>query len=153
MVGEELICELEFTNKFSRNSIELKSKNKNVTVSHVPESLAAIVFPLRKAWKVYEIQAKITGKSRRAPEGTWVLGGGIEIPCQYNIIGPKIHKKMLQKRTKKSTVVNFYELYLYIKYLCICVINNNQRKSYAHGLIHGEAGLYSGGLYTEGKLR
>ena len=29
------------------------------------------------------------GPPRRAPEGTWVLGGGIEIPCQYKIIGPK----------------------------------------------------------------
>ena len=29
-VGEELICELEFTNKYSHNSIEVKSKNKDV---------------------------------------------------------------------------------------------------------------------------
>ena len=34
-VGEELICELEFTNKYSHNSIEVKSKNKDVTVGHV----------------------------------------------------------------------------------------------------------------------
>ena len=101
-VGEELICELEFTNKYSHNSIEVKSKNKDVTVGHVPEALAAILFPLRKAWKVYEIQAKITGKSRRAPEGTWVLGGGIEIPCQYTIIGPKIHKKNCRKELRKA---------------------------------------------------
>ena len=101
-VGEELICELEFTNKYSRNSIEVKSKNKNVTVGHVTEALAAILFPLRKAWKVYKIQAKVTGKSRRAPEGIWVLGGGIEIPCQYNIIGPKIHKKYYRKEPRKA---------------------------------------------------
>ena len=63
VVGEELICELEFTNKYSHNSIEVKSKNKDVTAGHVPEALAVILFPLRKAWKVYEIQAKITGKS------------------------------------------------------------------------------------------
>ena len=101
-VGEELICELEFTNKYSHNSIEVKSKNKDVTVGHVPEALAAILFPLRKAWKVYEIQAKITGKSRRVPEGTWVLGGGIEIPFQYTIIGPKIHKKNCRKELRKA---------------------------------------------------
>ena len=62
-VGEELICELEFTNKYSHNSIEVKSKNKDVTVGHVPEALAAILVLHFKAWKVYEIQAKITGKS------------------------------------------------------------------------------------------
>ena len=50
-----------------------------------------------KAWKVYEIQAKITGKSRRVPEGTWVLREGMEIPCQYTSIGPKIHKKTVEK--------------------------------------------------------
>ena len=85
-VGEELICELEFTNKYSHNSVEVKSKNKDVTVGHIPEALAAILFPLLKAWKVHEIQTKITGKSRRVPEGTWALGEGIEIPCQYTII-------------------------------------------------------------------
>ena len=101
-VGEELICELEFTNKYSHNSIEVKSRNKDVTAGHLPETLAAILFQLRKAWKVYEIQAKITGKSRRAPEGTWVLGGGMEIPCQYTIIEPKIHKKNCRKELRKA---------------------------------------------------
>ena len=101
-VGEELICELEFTNKYSHNSVEVKRKNKDVTVGHFPKALAAILFPLRKAWKVYEIQAKITGKSRRAPEGAWVLGRGIEIPCQYTIIEPKIHKKNCRKEPRKA---------------------------------------------------
>ena len=101
-VGEELICGLEFTNKYSHNSIEVKSRNKDVTAGHLPETLAAILFQLRKAWKVYEIQAKITGKSRRAPEGTWVLGGGMEIPCQYTIIEPKIHKKNCRKELRKA---------------------------------------------------
>ena len=98
VVGEELICELEFTNKW----LEVKNKTKDVTVGHVPEAVAAILFPLRKAWKVYEIKAKITGKSRRAPEGTWVLEGGIEIPSQYTIIGPKIHKKNCRKELRKA---------------------------------------------------
>ena len=101
-VGEELICELEFTNKYSYNSIEVKSKNKDVTVGQIPKALEAFLFPLRKAWKVYEIEAKITRKSRRAPEGTWVLGGGIEIPCQYTIIGPKINKKNCRKEIRKA---------------------------------------------------
>ena len=76
-VDEELICELKFTNKYSRNSIEVKSKNKNVTIGEALE----FYFHFRKAWKVYEIKAKIPGKSRRAPEGSRVLGGGIEMPC------------------------------------------------------------------------
>ena len=89
LVSEELICEFEY--KYSHNSIEVKSKNKDVTIGHVPEPLAAILFPLRKAWKVYEIQ-----------EGTWVLGGGIEIPCKFTIIGPKIRKKNYRKELRKT---------------------------------------------------
>ena len=50
-VGEELIFELEFTNKYSRNSVEVKSKKKDVTVGHVPEALVAILFPLVKFMK------------------------------------------------------------------------------------------------------
>ena len=101
-VGEELICELEFTNKYNHNSIEVKSKNKDVTVGHVPEALAAILFPLCKAWKFYDILAQITVKSRRAPERTWVLGGRMEIHCQYTIVGPKIHKKKCRKELRKA---------------------------------------------------
>ena len=60
-LGEELICELEFTNKYSHNSIEVKSKNKDVTVGHVPEGLAAILFPLCKGWKVYiQVEKRVT---------------------------------------------------------------------------------------------
>ena len=46
----------------------VKSKNKDVTVGHVSEALGAILSPLCKAWKVYEIQAKITGRAWLAPE-------------------------------------------------------------------------------------
>ena len=51
---------------------------------------------------MYEVQAKVTGKSRSAPEGTWVLGGGIETPYQYTIIGPKIYKKNCRKELRKA---------------------------------------------------
>ena len=73
-VGEKLICELEFTNKNSHNSIEIKSKNKDVTVVHVPEALAAILFPLRKAWKVYEIfKQKLLGSQNVRQKGLGFL--------------------------------------------------------------------------------
>ena len=96
------ISNLCFESRGQEQKLEVKSKNKDVTAGHVPEALAVILFQLRKAWKVYEIQAKITGKLRRALEGTWVLRGGIEIPCQYTIIGPKIHKKNCRKEIRKA---------------------------------------------------
>ena len=61
-------------------------------VGHLPEALAEKLFPLMKEWKLYKVTATITGEKRRLPEGTWVLGGGIEVPCTYYLYGPKIHK-------------------------------------------------------------
>ena len=113
-VGEELICELEFTNKYSHNSIEVKSKNKDVTVGYIPEALAAILFPLRKAWKVYEIQAKITGNSRRAPEGLGFLEEEKKSLVSIPLLDQKFIKRTVEK-TKKSTIVNFtFMNYIYI---------------------------------------
>ena len=39
-----------------------------------------------------EVVAKVTGNSRPAPQGMWVQGGGIEIPCKYFIFGKKEDK-------------------------------------------------------------
>ena len=46
----------------------------------MPDVLPEIVFKLLSEWKVLNITAKITGRHRRVPEGTWVPGGGIELP-------------------------------------------------------------------------
>ena len=61
-------------------------------------------------------------------EGTWVVGGGIEIPCQYTIIGPKVNKKNCRNELRKV------QLY--------CGINNKRK-----------GGLYRRGLYSGGKTR
>ena len=58
--------------QISRVAIQLRSRAKTKMSQSV--TFPAILFPLRKAWKVYEIQATITGKPRRVPEGTWILG-------------------------------------------------------------------------------
>lgn len=98
-VGEELVCEMEPTNAHSNNAIAVK-KNENV-VGHVPEALAAKLHPLMKNWKVHRITCVITGQERRAPEGTWVLGGGIELPCIYYLYGPKTQRKYVRDTFKE----------------------------------------------------
>ena len=66
------------------------------------------LFKLLSEWKVLNIATKITGKHRRAPEGTCVPGGGIEIPCTYFLYGAKIHKKYVRKVIKECrNKVNF----------------------------------------------
>ena len=67
----------------------------------MPDALSEIVFKLLSEWKVLNITTKITGKHRHAPEGTWVPGGDIEIPCTYFLYRAKIHKKYVRKVIKK----------------------------------------------------
>ena len=31
------------------------------------------------------VTGRVTGQSRSAPEGVWVQGGGVEIPCNYEV--------------------------------------------------------------------
>lgn len=98
-VGEQFECEIEPTNLHSNNAIAVKNVDKQM-VGHVPEALAEKLQPLIKSWKIWKVTTIITGKERRAPEGTWVLGGGIELPCTYYLYGPKLHKRFVRDALK-----------------------------------------------------
>ena len=50
-------------------------------------------------------EAGVTGSQRDAPEGKWVLDGGIETPCAYKVYGSIDQKRYLRKFT-----VAFYTL-------------------------------------------
>ena len=105
-VGEDFSCAMEPSNICSKNSIAVKGKNSNEIVGHIPEPLAKILYPLMKSWKVYEITCTITGQSKKAPEGTWVLGGGIKLPCRYFLYGSKIRKREVRKCIKDKYEIN-----------------------------------------------
>ena len=98
-VGEDFLCHIEAANLHSNNAIVVLKKNKEV-VGHVPEALAAKLHPLMKAGKVTQVTTVITGNQRKAPEGTWVLGGGRELPCTYFLYGPKICKRIVRDALK-----------------------------------------------------
>lgn len=100
-VGDEFLCEIETTNQHSENAIAVLKGNKDV-VGHVPEALAAILYPLIKTWKIWKVTVVITGQHRKAPEGTWVLGGGIELPCTYFLYGPKLHIRFVRDMLKHN---------------------------------------------------
>ena len=105
-VGEDFSCEMEPSNIYSKNPIAVKEKNSNKIVGHIPEPLSKILYPLMKSWKVYEITCTITGPSKKAPEGTWVLGGRIQVPCRYFLYGPKIRKREVRKCIKDKYEIN-----------------------------------------------
>ena len=70
-------------------------------VGHVPEPLSKIFFPLMKCLKILEIKVEILGEKRAASEGTWVLGGVVEIPTFY-VCGARIHKLHIRKVIKNA---------------------------------------------------
>ena len=35
-------------------------------------------------------------------KGKWIPGGGVEIPCNYELFGPKIHKNIFKEKIKNS---------------------------------------------------
>ena len=45
---------------------------------------------------------EITAEERKAPEGTWVLGGGIELPCSYFIYGNRKKKADVRGKLRKA---------------------------------------------------
>ena len=54
------------------------------TAGQVPNSLAEILYQPEVDAKI-TINSKITEQYRSAPEGTWVQGGGLELPCLYEV--------------------------------------------------------------------
>ena len=104
IVGEELSCLQEENNAYSDNVIKVisRKKEKEVIVGHVPEPLAKVLYTMMKKWTILSLNAKIDGEKRQAPEGTWVPGGGIKIPCTYLIFAAKINKHKIRKIIKKE---------------------------------------------------
>ena len=99
-VGETLIYEEKSTKKHRQNVIAAKKKDQQV-IGHVPEALASKLFTLMQEWKIYKVSGTISVEERKAPEGTWVLGGGIEIPRKYFLYGPVIHKTFVRKKLRR----------------------------------------------------
>ena len=78
--------------KIWNNAIVVKSGNDDI-VGHVPETLAKKLLNFMKSHQIEIMDSDVTGDPRPAPEGKWVIGGGIEIPCKYRLYGPKSVKK------------------------------------------------------------
>ena len=99
-----------FTNEritvsFSRREVSchaVPSEQDATTVGHVPDSLAEVLYkPLLE--KEIKMTCRVSGQSRSAPEGVWVQGGGIEIPCFYEI-GVKKGLRSLRKELRDKLI-------------------------------------------------
>ena len=80
-----------------------KQKDDGTTVGHIPDALAEVLFqPLVDGH--ITVSGRVTGQSRSAPEGVWVQGGGVEIPCNYEVSIEKGLKK-LRKDLKRQILL------------------------------------------------
>ena len=102
-IGTKLHCELEPENSLCKKAIIVKTKEGD-TVGHVPDLLAHALAPEISGGNIVSTQAIVTGEPRSAPEGTWVIGGGIETPCKYLIYEDKKLKSKTRTMLRKASM-------------------------------------------------
>ena len=104
-IGTKLHCELEPENFLCKKAIIVKTK-EGYTAGHVLDLLAHALAPEISGGNIVSkhIEAVVTGKPRRAPEGTWVIGGGTETPCKYLIYADKKLKSKIRRMLRKASM-------------------------------------------------
>ena len=85
-----------------KNAIIVKKPDEDAVLGHVPDALSQIICPMLKDGTIERMTGEITGEERKAPEGTWVLGGGIELPCSYFIYGNRKKKADVRGKLRKA---------------------------------------------------
>ena len=88
---------------FSEELSSELSKEKKI-VGHVPDRLTEVLFtPFDEG--LITMTYRVTGHSRSAVEGTWNQGGGIEIPCIYDVsIKADVRAKKIQLKEKHRSL-------------------------------------------------
>ena len=94
--GDAFICAREPGNPHSPDAIIVKLGDSS-NVGHVPDPLARILAPMLDGGVITHMEGTVTGVTRSAPEGVWVPGGGIEIPCEYVLYSLKKDREKLDK--------------------------------------------------------
>ena len=92
---------LEPGNSLCKKGIIVKTKEGD-TVGHVPDLLAHALPSEISGGNIVSTEAIVTGEPRRAPEGTRVIGGGIETPCKYLIYADKKLKSKIRTKLRKA---------------------------------------------------
>ena len=102
-IGTKPHCELNPDSSLCKKAIIVKTKEGD-TVGHVPDLLAHALAPEISGGNIVSIEAIVTGEPRSAPEGTWVIGGGIETPCKYLIYADKKLKSKIGTMLRKASM-------------------------------------------------
>ena len=103
-------------NKKSKWKTNKKSDNEQIIFGHISDALVEILLRLMQAWKIYSTKAIVYKNHRAAPEWKWVHGGGIEIPCNYELLDRKSIKTLLKRKEKTVNVYHFTLLWLFLPF-------------------------------------
>ena len=87
--GDTFTCTREPGNPHSPDAITVKLCDGS-NVSHVPDPLACVLAPMLDGGMIERMEGTVTGVARSAPEGFWVPGRGIEVPCEYVLYGTTV---------------------------------------------------------------
>ena len=98
--GTKLDCFFEPENEHSDCAIIVKKSD--TTVGHIPEGLCQPLTQLFKDGSIVQITSEIIGGPRSAADGTFVPGGGLEIPCIYHLFGPREKKRLVRLAIKQQ---------------------------------------------------
>ena len=102
-IGTKLQCALESENSLYKKALIVKTKEGD-TVGHNPDLLTDAPTPEISGGNIVFIEAIVTGEPRSAPEGTRVIGGGIEAPCKYLIYTDKKLKSKIRTLLRKASM-------------------------------------------------
>ena len=93
------------SNSLCKKAIIIKTKEGD-TVGHAPDLLAhalALKISSGNIVSIDAIVAIVTSEPRSAPDGTWVIGGGIETPCKCLIYADKKLKSKIRTMLRKAS--------------------------------------------------
>ena len=97
--GDTFTCCREPGNPHSPDAIIVKLIDGS-TVGHVPDRLLRVLAPMLDSGDIAQMSGTIIGVPRPAPEGVWVPGSGIEIPCENVLYGLKKNRSYVQQHLR-----------------------------------------------------
>ena len=99
-IGSTFKCNLEPENQHSETAVVVLMGD--TVVGHVPEGICQPFYKLLESEIVGSIDCVLQGPPQSAAEGTWSIGGGVELPCKYLLYGPIENKKAARVEIRRA---------------------------------------------------
>ena len=102
-------------------TISKKPDKEWIMVGHIPDSLAKILFPFIKTWKIYSTKTIISKNHRAAPKGKWVpRGGTLKSHVITNILEQKSIQNLLERKKQWMLItLLFFDSFFHLTQLSL----------------------------------